>query len=638
MMVWAASGSKVPVTWTYRNGNDQWFGTPSLIAEDTGATVRVKISRSNLDETLTLLNSKPKFSDTSKVQLGDVHMVGPLEIESPSRGYDRSFASQQEDFRSDEVFRYLDRPYRWQHRGDWQQAIEHRVPTIPDRPSVTVLHQSLESPGEKSIDLLLSTDDGYVVYLNGKEIVKEDRSLSRPPLSQRHVLRLQPGHNDLYLKLVNHYGQSNFNYAFASPWVDVPTSIADLVKKFHNPKRKRGIGGDTQADRDLLRFYFRYVQCDHPDWQVLVDSEIGLRRSRQKLLDEMPTSLVWKERQPPRRAFVLDRGQYDQPGERARRGTPDCLPPLPGDAPPDRLGLATWLTASDHPLTARVAVNRFWQAIFGVGLVQTSEDFGVQGTPPSHPVLLDFLAADFQHHDWDVKRLIKTIVMTDAYRRDAKVLPDMQKIDPNNEWLARGPRQRLDAEVLRDQALSLSGQLRDDLGGPSVKPPQPAGLWEAVGYTDSNTAHFQADVGDEIFRRSVYVFWKRTSPPPQLSTFDAPSRESCTAVRERTNTPMQALLLMNETQQVDAARKIAQRYSSGGNDSDQLARLFEQVTARVPTKMEQTELKNLLVDLQKLYQSNLDQAEQLVGDPDAIWAAWTMVASTLLNLDEVVSK
>ena len=301
----------------------------------------------------------------------------------------------------------------------------------------------------------------------------------------------------------------------------------------------------------------------------------------------------------------------------------------------NRLGLAQWLVAPEHPLTARVTVNRFWQQVFGTGLVKTSEDFGSQGEPPSHPELLDWLAVDFQENGWDVKRLLKMLVMSDAYRRSSRVSERMQAIDPDNRLLARGPRHRLDAEVLRDQALFVSGLLVDQSGGPSVKPPQPEGLWAAVGYSGSNTVRFKADQGEKTYRRSVYTFWKRTSPPPQMSTFDAPSRESCTARRERTNTPLQALLLMNETQYVLAAHHLAKRALSASeprSESDRIDWLYETVTARKPTTRDREEIASLLHDLRVYYADHPELAVKLGETSDPNVAAWTILASTVLNL------
>ena len=283
-----------------------------------------------------------------------------------------------------------------------------------------------------------------------------------------------------------------------------------------------------------------------------------LQKQLDALMLDIPGALIMKERTEVRPTFVLERGVYDQPGEAVQRGTPSFLPPLttPGKVP-DRLDLAKWLVAPEHPLTARVTVNRIWQQFFGVGLVKTSEDFGAQGEPPSHPELLDYLAQDLIDSGWDIKRMVKRIVMTQTYRQSSRASESDYLQDPENRRLARGSRFRLDAEMIRDQLLAVSGQLNRDLYGKSVKPPQPAGIWEIVAMPSSYPRVYQADTGDKIYRRSLYTFWKRAIPPPQMTIFDAPTRESCIARRERTNTPLQALVLMNEEQYFSAAMRLA---------------------------------------------------------------------------------
>ena len=319
------------------------------------------------------------------------------------------------------------------------------------------------------------------------------------------------------------------------------------------------------------------------------------------------------------------------------------------DLPNNRLGLARWLVDPEHPLTARVAMNRFWQQLFGTGIVKTSEDFGSQGEPPSHPRLLDWLAARFMAEGWDVKSALKQIVTSRTYQQSSRVTPELVKRDPENRLLARGPRFRLDAEMLRDQALFLGDMLLDTMGGPSVKPPQPDGLWFAVGYSGSNTAKFVPDAGREkVHRRTLYTFVKRTAPPPQMSTFDAPSREACSVRRERTNTPMQALLLLNDPQYVEAARALAQRtLAENGSDNDRLSRMFARCVGRTPTSAELSDLKQALSDELDHYRADEAAAEQLVSvgefprphDMEASrLAAWTMTANLLLNLDEVIMK
>jgi hypothetical protein len=366
--------------------------------------------------------------------------------------------------------------------------------------------------------------------------------------------------------------------------------------------------------------------------------------------DQIPTTLVSEERKEPRAAYLLKRGEYDKRLDPIERGTPAFLPPMPPELPKDRLGFARWLVAPEHPLTARVAVNRLWLQVFGAGLVKTAEDFGAQGEPPSHPELLDWLAVDFREGGWDIKQFMKQLVLSSAYRQSAKVTPEKLAKDPSNRLLSRGPRFRLDAEVLRDQALFLSGLLIDRVGGPGVKPPQPAGLWEAVGFVGSNTATFVADTGnDKVHRRSLYTFWKRTSPPPQMTTFDAPSRESCIVRRERTNTPLQALLLMNEPQYVEASRALAERglRECASCDEDRVVALFRLATARRPDGSELTALMGMLADLRAHYKANAEAAQKLISvgeskpdpalDPVEL-AAWTMIGNTLFNLDEVINK
>ena len=482
-----------------------------------------------------------------------------------------------------------------------------------------------------AIDQKVSDSEGWAVA-GHKQSGGRTLQLATPSLvaeAKNPQIRIKLKYRSKFAK--HQFRRVRIGLSDAPPTADVPPEILALVKQAST---------DTVVP-GKLRDYYRKEQCHHPDWLALADQLAGAKKTKEKLVKESPTTLVWKELKQPRQAHILMRGQYDQPGDPVPRDTPEFLPEFPEDAPNDRLGLADWLTSPQHPLTARVAVNRFWQQIFGTGLVKTSEDFGSQGEPPSHPDLLDCLAVDFVESGWDVKRLIKAIVLSASYKRSPRTSADQQRVDPENRLLARGPRFRLDAEVLRDQALALAGLLVDKPGGPSVKPPQPAGLWKAVGYSGSNTVKFSPDQGDKIYRRSVYTFWKRTAPPPQMSTFDAPSRESCTARRERTNTPLQALLLMNEQQYVEAANHLAKRVleQSDLNTSEQRVRwLFETVTCQLPSELEQRELGNLLRDATDHYTQKPDDADRLCGTTDATEAAWTIVASALLNLDQVVSK
>ena len=359
--------------------------------------------------------------------------------------------------------------------------------------------------------------------------------------------------------------------------------------------------------------------------------------------------MVSEDLPQPRETFVLIRGAYDKKGESVPRGVPSALPPLPEGVPNNRLGLAKWLVSPNHPLTSRVVVNRYWQQFFGTGIVKTSEDFGAQGTWPTHPELLDWLATEFMQTGWDVKRMHKLILMSGTYRQSVNVLPAVLARDPENLLLARGPRFRFDAEVIRDSILFSSGMLVERSGGKSVKPYQPEGIWEAVAFVGSNTHDFKPDAGESLSRRSLYTFWKRTAPPPSLSTFDAPSRENCTVRRPRTNTPLQALALMNDKQYIEAARKLAERMIlEGGTTPEQrLTYGFRWMTARPPTSREIEVLRKTLDKQVALFQADKSFAEKLLAYGDSPrnaslesseYAAWTMIANLLINLDETITK
>ncbi len=356
-----------------------------------------------------------------------------------------------------------------------------------------------------------------------------------------------------------------------------------------------------------------------------------------------------EDRGEPRQAYVLERGQYTEQRDPVSSNVPEWIAPLPKDAPANRLGLAQWLVAPSHPLTARVTVNRIWQHYFGTGLVKTSEDFGIQGEQPSHPDLLDWLAVEFVNSGWDVKRFHKLIVMSATYQQSSRVTSEKLAADPENRLLSRGPRFRLDAEVIRDSALAVSGLLVNKIGGKSVKPYQPAGLWKPVGFGGSNTSVFKQDDGPKLYRRSMYTFWKRTSPPPSMSTFDAPDRETCQVRRARTNTPLQALVLMNDVQFIEAARKFAERVMiEGGQDT--AARLnfaFRSITSRTPKPAETEALVRLLEECRAEFKNNSPAATKLLSSGEAPrdetldaseLAAWTMIAHLLLNLSETVTK
>lgn len=358
---------------------------------------------------------------------------------------------------------------------------------------------------------------------------------------------------------------------------------------------------------------------------------------------------VMQERPEAPSAYILYRGDYDKRRDKVMAATPQALPPMPADVPRNRLGFAKWLLRPEHPLTARVTVNRYWQEIFGTGLVRTTNDFGVAGELPSHPELLDWLAVEFRETGWDVKRFFKLMLTSAAYRQSALVTKDALAKDADNRLLSRGPRYRLDAEMIRDYALASSGLLVRKIGGPSVKPYQPPGVWEAVAMIGSNTRDYRADKGENLYRRSMYTFWKRAAPPASMDILNAPSRETCTVRRERTNTPLQALVTLNDPQFVEAARRLAERAlkEGGTTTATRLDFVARRLLAR-PFRTEEAQIAGAsLTELLTHYRAHTDEARKLiaVGESRAdqaldapTLAAWTMLANELLNLDEVLNK
>jgi hypothetical protein len=408
------------------------------------------------------------------------------------------------------------------------------------------------------------------------------------------------------------------------------------------PKRSK-----TQQER--LRDYF--LTYDAPYEYRKTYAELGAFKEQKARLDKViPTVMVMSSMDKPRETHVLGRGDYRNKGEKVSPDVPSMLPSLPKDEPHNRLTLARWLVDPAHPLTARVAVNRYWQMYFGYGIVKTAEDFGSQGEAPVHPELLDWLATEFIASGWDIKAMQRLIVTSAAYRQASHVSPELLEKDPENRLLARGPRFRLPAEMVRDNALTASGLLVERLGGPSVLPYSPKGLWEDIAYGDVFSAQtYEQEHGDKLYRRSMYTFWKRTAPPATLATFDAPDREKCVARRPLTNTPLQALALMNDPTFIEAARALAARalMEGGKSDRSRVAYAFRRATGRDPGRKESAALASLARAERAEYRANPDDARALLSVGESQWdrrldagelAAWTAVASAILSLDEVITK
>lgn len=403
----------------------------------------------------------------------------------------------------------------------------------------------------------------------------------------------------------------------------------------------------TEAQQAALLEH--YLARYDAEFVKLASTVEQLKNERAAIEARSPVTHVQAERtdQPPM-ANILMRGQYDNVGDEVTAATPAALHPLAEDAPQNRLGLAQWVIDPNNPLTARVTVNRFWQQLFGQGIVATPEDFGIMGAPPSNPKLLDWLATDFVEHGWDVKRFFKQLLMSATYRQAAITTREKLNDDRDNQLLSRGPRFRMDAEMVRDYALTVSGLLSDKMYGPGVKPYQPSNIWNMVGLPGGDTREYQQDRGENLYRRSIYMFWKRMAPPPSLEAFGAPNREVCTVRRERTNTPLQALVTLNDPQFVEAARKLAEHAVKGRSDASSIANAAAQ---RVLSRsFSDRELKLVLATLQDYtahYAAHPEDATALIKigesqaddqlDPQSL-AAWTIVCNQIMNLDEALNK
>ena len=398
----------------------------------------------------------------------------------------------------------------------------------------------------------------------------------------------------------------------------------------------------SEVDQQKLRKYF----LDHHDPRDSIKQQIA--KLEGELAARIPATMVMKDMPNPRKTFVLRRGQYDAPADEVDASTPQIFPGMPKGSPSNRLGFARWLVSPDHPLTARVAVNRYWQRLFGTGLVKTSEDFGVQGELPSHPELLDYLAIEFIRSGWDIRHIQRLMLTSATFRQSADVDSDHAESDPDNRLLSRGPMMRLDGEEIRDSMLLAGGLLVKRIGGPSVYPYQPAGLWMELNNRPGYSKAYPQGVGNDLYRRSMYTFWKRTVPSPMMTTFDAPQREFCTIRRSRTNTPLQALLLMNGPQFVEAARNLGQKMvqEAGQSTDERIIYAFRRLTSREPSAEELSILRDVYEEQrQRCRDPEIARATLGVGqstkptdlDSSEVAAA-TEVARLLMNLSEAITK
>lgn len=488
-----------------------------------------------------------------------------------------------------------------------------------------------------------SKASGIRVFLNGKpepvEVMRDQlKSTTKTTvpfkIGQRHTQSRVLG---LAMKEVKLFGRQ-LSQTDAQHLAKAP-KIQEILGK---PTEKR-----TPAEANEV-FDWWLVTFDAPYLDTIKEVE-KFQQDEVAMRGKGTTAHVMQEKPEMPGAFVLNRGEYDRRKDPVKPSTPKILPKMADDLPKNRVGFAKWLLQPEHPLTARVTVNRFWQELYGTGIVKTSGDFGITGDLPSHPELLDYLANDFRDGNWDVKRFFKSLVMSSTYRQLATVTPEKLEKDPFNRLLSRGPRFRMDAEMIRDYALAASGILVPKIGGPSVKPYMPDGVWEAVAMIGSNTRDYKRDAGENLYRRSMYTFWKRSAPPASMEILNAPNRETCVVRRERTNTPLQALVTLNDVQFVEAARFLAEKtLKEGGTTVDaQIDYMAKRLLARPFRSEELAIVMENLKDLTADFQKQPEAAKKLItmgeskADPklDApTLAAWTMLANEILNLDEVLNK
>ena len=522
----------------------------------------------------------------------------------------------------------------WVAQPAYEDGKPHTLGSTPN--AATYLYRTLEASEASTQTISLGSDDTLSVWLNGEQLLHKEVYRGTQPDQEKVELNLAQGTNHLLLKVVNGGGPSGFYFKLLG--TRLPDPVAAALRA--TPEER------DDAARGVLSAYYKVEVW--PVGKALNTDLAAVTGRKAELEGQIPTSMMLQDAPTMRQTYVLNRGQYDGP-DMSRPVEPRVLEqllPMPAGAPANRLGLARWLTHPEHPLTARVAVNRYWSMLFGEGLVGTVMDFGSQGEYPSHPQLLDWLARDFVAHGWDVKRSLRQIVTSRTYRQSSRQPSALAEVDPTNELLARAARFRLQGEFIRDGALAAAGLLVDEVGGPGVKPYQPPGLWNAVSLDGG--LRFTRDNGEKLYRKSMYIFWKRSAPMPAMTIFDAPTREKCVVQRQRTNTPLQALVVMNDEQFVEAARHLAERMLAAGDSFEEhLDAGFLLCTARPADQLRRDVVLGVYRDALAQYQADPASAKALLGVGEsgrdetldsAEHAAWTVVASLLLNLDETLTR
>ena len=605
------------------------------IGDAAGAELRVTLHYDSVHSQHTFGAVQFRLGRSDAIDLGrlpvatsGLHVAGPFPG-TPPQLYETAFGP--------ERARSLDPSQRWGKLG-WRHDPELQLAQanpLPDGQNASYVAQELFSPTARTVRMALGSDDGFQLYLNG--VLVGERRIDRAAAVDSDEVEcvLPAGPSLLVLKVVNTGGQGGF----ALRHRPAGEELAGDLRLLALPTER----ADAARERRLAQAYRELHSPHHKQrLQAVAQLEQQLREHEQAI----PRAMVMQEAAEPRPTFVLIRGEYDKP-DRERpvaRELPSMFGKLPADAPRNRLGLARWLVSADNPLLLRVTVNRLWEFVFGTGLVRTSEDFGLQGEWPSHPELLDWLACEFRQRGHSQRAMLRLLVTSSAFRQSARQQTAAAAVDRDNRLLCWFPRRRLSAEAIRDQALYVSGLLVERSGGPSVKPYQPPGLWQEVAMTQSNTREYQQGTGDALWRRSLYTYWKRACPPPSLLLLDAPTREFCTTRRQVTNTPLQALVLWNDEQFLEAARALAQRTLRdlpNGDDDARLRTMFVRCTGHELAAAELTAARELLQQLQTRYRAAPAEAAALLkhGEapqaelPPTELAPFVLLANAFLNLD-----
>ena len=520
-----------------------------------------------------------------------------------------------------------------------ERRLDGRVNELPGGANNCYVAKRLFVPTTRELELSLGSDDGLRVFVDGAEIYKNQIDRAAAPDQESAKASFARGTRSVVFKVVNTGGQGGFYWREKRREAELSGELVAALL----PREARWPELEQRLEQ-------RWLTDFSPSYRARSERVAALEGELRALEARIPRTMVMREAAMPRDTFVLMRGAYDKPdtSRPVARNVPSALGTLPPGSPSNRIGLAQWLLAADNPLVARVAVNRMWELVFGAGIVSTTEDFGLQGAFPTHPELLDWLAVEFRESGWDVQHMLRILLTSEAYAQVSRRREDLAERDPENTLLARGSRRRLHAEAIRDLALYTSGLMVERFGGPSVKPYQPDGLWQEVAMPQSNTRLYERGEGEALWRRSLYTYWKRACPPPAMLTLDAPTREFCNIRRLNTNTPLQALVLWNDEQFVEAARALALRtLGETGDDDARISRAFRRVTAQVPDAQELALLRAALADFRARYRAAPDDAKALVEvgespvpmDADAAeLAAWTVLCSSLLNLDVAICR